>query len=56
MAPVGRVWQGQHANHKDSNIEKKVCYEEVVVEMTIYVGDNDVGVKKSPKNEKPQEN
>jgi hypothetical protein len=31
---VGQVWQDQHANHKDSNIEYNVCYEEAVVEMS----------------------
>jgi hypothetical protein len=30
-----------------------VCYEEAVVEMNIFVGDDDVGVEKPPKkNEK----
>lgn len=29
------------------------CNEEVVVEVDIPVGDDDVGVEKSPKNEKP---
>jgi hypothetical protein len=32
-----------------------VCYEVAVVEMNIYVGDDDVGVEKSPKDEKPHE-
>ena len=31
-----------------------MCYEEAVVEVNIIVGDDDVGVEKSPKNEKPQ--
>jgi hypothetical protein len=30
-----------------------MCYEEAVVEVNIYVGDDDIGVEKSPKkNEK----
>jgi hypothetical protein len=29
-----------------------MCYEEAVVKMNIYVGDDDVRVEKSPKNEK----
>jgi hypothetical protein len=50
---VGRIWQGQHANHKDFNIEKNLYYKEVVVEMNILVGDDHVKVKKLlKKNEK----
>ena len=30
-----------------------MCYEEAVMEMNIHVGDDDVGVEKSPKNERP---
>jgi hypothetical protein len=31
------------------------CNEEVVAEVDIPIGDDDVGVEKSPKNEKPHE-
>ena len=35
------------------NIEYNVCYEKAVVEMNKHVGDDNVGVEKSPKkNEK----
>jgi hypothetical protein len=30
-----------------------MCYEEAVMEMNMYVGDDNVGVEKAPKNEKP---
>jgi hypothetical protein len=44
---------GQYANHKDSSIEWNVSYEETAVVMNKYVGDDHVGVEKSPKkNEK----
>jgi predicted transcriptional regulator YdeE len=52
---IGQIWQGQHANHKDSNIKYNVCYEEAVVEMNIHVGDDDAGVENSLKKNKKWE-